>query len=77
MPIRVTVTLFGALRQTAGAAELQLELEAGASVRDAILACGLPDRVDIWALVDGERADRGQVVRDGCQVNLFQPVGGG
>lgn len=77
MPIRVTVTLFGALRPAAGATELELELEEGASVRDAILACGLPDRVDIWALVDGVRAERNRIVDDGAQVNLFQPVGGG
>ncbi len=77
MPIRVTVTLFGGLRQVAGATVLELELQEGASVRDAILACGLPDRVDIWALVDGVRAERDRVLDDGAQVNLFQPVGGG
>lgn len=77
MAIRVRVTLFGALRQAAGASELELELDAGASVRDALLACGLPDRVDIWALVGGERAGRDEVLSDGAQLNLFQPVGGG
>ena len=77
MSIRVTVTLFGALREVAGAAEFERELDDDACVRDVILACGLPDRVDIWALVDGQRAGRDQAVSDGAQVNLFQPVGGG
>ena len=77
MGIRVTVVLFGALREVAGAAEMELELDDGAMVRDVLAACGLPDRVDIWSLLDGERAGRDALVSDGAQVNLFQPVGGG
>jgi molybdopterin converting factor small subunit len=77
MAIRVQVVLFGALRRMAGRSELDLALAEGARVRDAVAACGLPDRVDIWALVDGRRADRLQELADGARVELFQPVGGG
>lgn len=77
MAIRVQVILFGALRRMAGRTELELALADGARVGDAVAACGLPDRVDIWALVDGRRADRRQQLADGARVELFQPVGGG
>lgn len=77
MAVRVTVKLFGALRTTVGAGQVALDLSEGASVRDAVLACGLPDRVDIWALVGGERAGRDRALTDGDELNLFQPVGGG
>ncbi len=77
MAIRVQVILFGALRRMAGRPELELALDDGARVRDAVVACGLPDRVDIWALVDGRRAGRLQELADGARVELFQPVGGG
>lgn len=75
--IQVSVTLFGALREAAGGSELVLELADDATVLDALLACGLPDRVDIWALVDGQRTGRQARLRDGAQLGLFEPVGGG
>ncbi len=75
--MRVSVTLFGGLKRSVGAGELTLELVEGATVLDALLACGLPDRVDIWALVDGQRAGRSVCLHAGAQLSLFQPVGGG
>lgn len=77
MAITVNVTLSGALRDQVGQVQVELELTEGATVRDIFLECGLPDRVDIWALVNGERAGRDVRLLDGSAVNLFQPVGGG
>lgn len=75
--MRVSVELFGALRAQVGAGARELELPEGARVRDALTALGLPDRVDIWALLDGQRAPREAELRDGARLGLFQPVGGG
>lgn len=75
--VHVSAELFGALRAQVGAGHRELELPDGARVRDALAALGLPDRVDIWALVDGERAPRDAPLRDGARLGLFQPVGGG
>ena len=75
--MKVRVVLYGNLRRLAGAGERELELSDGSTVADAIMALGLPDRVDIWALVDGRRAGRGRELYDGVEVRLFQPVGGG
>jgi hypothetical protein len=77
MRIAIEVELFGALRDQVGASRRTLDLPAGACVRDALLALGLPDRVDIWALVDGARAERDAPLPPGARLRLFQPVGGG
>ena len=75
--VRVSVSVFGALRQVAGGAELQLSLAAGARVRDAIAATHLADRVDLWVLLDGRRVERDAPLSDGARLTFFQPVGGG
>jgi molybdopterin converting factor small subunit len=77
MAITVSVILSGALRDQVGQVQIDLELAEGATVRDVFVECGLPDRVDIWALVNGKRTGRDVRLADGTVVNLFQPVGGG
>ena len=77
MFISVRITLFGALRSQIGQQHLELKLKQGATVADALVACGLEDRVDIWALVNGQRTQRQVELDDGAQISFFQPVGGG
>ncbi len=77
MTIQVLVTLFGALKSPGEASTFTLELPKRAKVSDVMSFCGLPDRVDIWALVDGQKASRGHELHDGSTVQFFQPVGGG
>ncbi len=60
-----------------GAAELDVELEDEACVKDAIAAIGLEDRVDIWVLVNGTRTGRDTRLSNGAELTFFQPVGGG
>ncbi len=76
MAIQVVVTLFGALRG-GGNPTLTLELATSSTVSDALRACGLPNRVDIWTLVDGQKASLDSKLHNGAQVQFFQPVGGG
>ena len=73
----VQVIVFGKLRTCANRFRFELELPAGARVVDVLTATGLPDQVDVWALVDGEKAGRDRILSDGCEVVLFQPSGGG
>jgi molybdopterin converting factor small subunit len=77
MSIKVRVKVFGALRKQAGGEELEIELEQGARVIEAIQAAGLEDRVDLWVLLDGDRAGREARLHDGAELTFFQPVGGG
>ena len=73
----VQVTVFGKLRAWTNQTRFDLELPADSQVVDALAAAGIPDRVDVWALVDGEKARRDRVLSDGCELFLFQPSGGG
>ncbi|RME24146.1 MAG: MoaD/ThiS family protein [Deltaproteobacteria bacterium] len=75
--MNVRVVLFGLLRQKAGFERGDVELEQGATVADLLARLGLPDRVDVWALVNGRRASRDTALSDGAEVQFFQPVGGG
>ena len=81
--MQLTVKLFGALREQAGAKELELELPDGARVCDLrrVLAASYPvlekygDR--IAASVNLEVAGPDQVLADGDEVALLPPVAGG
>jgi molybdopterin converting factor small subunit len=75
--MEITVELFGALRKEAGFSSRALSLPDGALVADAIAACGLADRVDLWAMQNGEKVSRDARLVPGGRIVFFQPVGGG
>jgi molybdopterin converting factor small subunit len=75
--LRVHVSVYGALRELVDETEMELELPESASVADAIKAAGLEDRVDLWVLVDGQRAGRDGRLQEGSKLAFFQPSGGG
>jgi molybdopterin converting factor small subunit len=75
--LKIRVRAYGALRQVLGRRELELELPEGATAADALRAAGLPDRVDVWVLVDGSRAALQAPLSEGAVLDFFQPVGGG
>lgn len=77
MVIRVNVTLFGALKEVGNDSTFAMDLPPGSSVSDALKICGLPDRVDIWVLVDGQKVSRDFQLHEGAEIRFFQPVGGG
>ncbi len=81
--MRVTVKLFGAVREQTGAKDLSLELEEGARVRD--LRARLAGELEIVARF-GERlrisrnlelADEDEPLADGDEIALLPPVSGG
>ena len=81
--MQVRVRLFGSIRESVGAKELDVALEAGATVGDlrarlsrehaAFAAAG--DR--LLAAVDQETAEDGHPLADGCEVAFLPPVSGG
>jgi len=77
MALEIQVELLGALRQEAGFASRRLSLPDGAKVADAIAACGLADRVDLWVLQGGQKVARDALLLPGEGLVFFQPVGGG
>ncbi|MCW3034267.1 MAG: MoaE-MoaD fusion protein [Solirubrobacteraceae bacterium] len=83
-PITVTVRLFAMLRERAGTNELELRLEPGATVEDALgrlaeeRALGeLLARLPIRTAVNREYADTETVLSTGDELALIPPVSGG
>ncbi|MCA1682933.1 MAG: molybdenum cofactor biosynthesis protein MoaE [Actinobacteria bacterium] len=79
----VTVRLFAHLRERAGAGTVELSLDDGATVQDAIAALrggplsGLPEDAPFVVAVGREYADRGHPLRQGDELALVPPVSGG
>lgn len=79
----VSVRLFAYLRERAGAGTVQLALDEGATVDDAIAALrrgplnGLPDEARFVCAVGREYAARDQPLNQGDELALVPPVSGG
>ena len=73
----VWIEVHGALRQQVEEEKFKLDLPDRSRVADAIAASGLDDRVDLWVLLDGNKAGREAILSDGCKLTFFQPAGGG
>ena len=76
--MRITVRLFAGLRERAGTRSLELDLPDGASVDDALAACGsLVEGVPVVMAVNREYADGAVVLAAGDELALIPPVSGG
>jgi len=81
--VDVTVRLFAVLREQAGSATLDLRLDDGATVADAISELrrgplsGLPERAPFVAAVAREYVERDYELSDGDELALVPPVSGG
>jgi MoaD family protein len=80
-PVTVKVRLFAALRELAGASEVDAEGRTAGEVADA-LSARFGERFGQIAavgslVVNGERAARGTPVAEGDEVALLPPVSGG
>jgi MoaE-MoaD fusion protein len=76
--MQVNVRLFAALRERAGAAQVELELPPGASVGDALSRLShLTEGVPVVMAVNQEYADPGLVLAAGDELALIPPVSGG
>jgi molybdopterin synthase catalytic subunit len=81
--VDVTVRLFAVLREHAGAGTIELALDEGATVADAIAALrrgplsGLPERAPFVAAVQREYVEEGHRLTQGDELALVPPVSGG
>ncbi len=81
--MQVTVLLFAQARERAGRGALEVTLEPGARVRDALAKVAeahpalAPLRPHLAVAVNGALAREGDVVPDGAELALLPPVSGG
>ena len=76
--MEVRVRLFAALRERAGADEIELQLPDGASVSDALASLGdLTGGVPVVMAINREYADPAARLQAGDEVALIPPVSGG
>jgi molybdopterin synthase catalytic subunit/molybdopterin converting factor small subunit len=75
--MKVTVRLFAVLRERAGRDSLELDLDDGATVRDAIAAVPVADGVPVVMAVNREVAAEDVVLAPGDELALIPPVSGG
>jgi len=76
--MQIRVRLFAALRERAGAAEVELELPEGALVRDALAQFGsLADGLPLVMAVNQEYVDPEAELLPGDELALIPPVSGG
>jgi MoaE-MoaD fusion protein len=80
----ISVRLFAMLRERAGTEAVELELEDGATVQDALEAVGerhelegVIAKLPVVAAVNREYADRASVLSEGDELALIPPVSGG
>jgi molybdopterin synthase catalytic subunit len=82
-PVRINVKLFAILRDTAGVAELSLDLPQGAKVHDAAAALALahpaiaPHLTHSAYAVNRTYAGPSQVLQEGDELAAIPPVSGG
>jgi molybdopterin synthase catalytic subunit/molybdopterin converting factor small subunit len=75
--MKVTVRLFAVLRERAGRDSVELDLDDGATVRDAIAAVPAADGVPVVMAVNREVAAEDVVLAPGDELALIPPVSGG
>jgi molybdopterin synthase catalytic subunit/molybdopterin converting factor small subunit len=75
--MKVTVRLFAVLRERAGRESVELELDDGATVRDAIAAVPAADGVPVVMAVNREVAPGDLVLHANDELALIPPVSGG
>ena len=78
--ITVRIRLFASLRRFQPAdvdGPIALRLRAGAVVRDAVAALGIPEESAGIVVCNDAHLELGSPLRDGAEVSLFPPLAGG
>lgn len=75
--MKVKVSLYGEFKKAARSPNLSLDIKEGTTVRGLAEKLKLPDTVYMMTLVNGFRVNGQQVLKDGDEIHIFQPVGGG
>ena len=75
--MKVQVHLYGEFQKSAGLRDLCLEMEEKSTADDIFKKLRLPKTIYKMFLVNGIRVNDDWPVKDGDEVHIFQPVGGG
>ncbi len=75
--MKIQVYLYGEFRKVASSPTFPLEVEDGLTVKGLMERVKLPDTVYRMALVNNIRVRENAVLKNGDEVHIFQPVGGG
>jgi len=75
--MKIQVHLYGAFRSSAPSPSFSREISEGMTVKDLMNSLHLPDPVYRMALINDIRVKEGTLLRNGDEVHIFQPVGGG
>ena len=75
--MKIQVHLYGEFRKFASSPAFPLEVEGGLTVKGLMERIKLPDTVYRMALVNNIRVRENAVLKNGDEVHIFQPVGGG
>lgn len=79
--MKVSVLAFGVLREAAGlppaGIPVEVGLEGGATVRDAVMTLGIDHARLQVILIDGERAGPEDLLHDGAELTLMPAFTGG
>jgi molybdopterin converting factor small subunit len=75
----IHLTFYGPIRHLLKREALDYEASPGKSLRDILLAIGVPSvqLVYTMVLVNNKKCDASHVPSEGDRVDVFQPVGGG
>ena len=77
-PNRVNLRVFATLRRyTNGAESVDVEIEDGATIADALARAGIPASEAKIIFVDGRKGSLESRVSDGNSVGVFPAIGGG
>jgi sulfur-carrier protein len=74
--VRITVRLYASLRE-GHQAEEEMEAPQGSTIASVIEMLGIPETAATLTFVNGRHASTDTVLREGDNLGLFPPIGGG
>jgi sulfur-carrier protein len=77
MGMNIQVRLYASLRKWSAEPLVALELPAGSTVREAIIAAGVPEHEAAIIMRNGRRGTLEEILADGDDIQLFPAIGGG
>lgn len=79
MAMKVKIKIYGPLRRYVAETEGEYNVEDAKNIYDILLKIGIPENELVYtvALLNGERVKLGTQIKDGDELYILQPVGGG
>jgi molybdopterin converting factor subunit 1 len=75
--VRITVRWFAQLREQRGCSEETLDVPAGSTVESVLATLALPTGLRVAVAVNTQFVERGEPLREGDELAVLPPIGGG